>query len=596
MDNLFHYLGVATPILLALSYAMFYYIKKSALEKYPIIKINYRIIYALLTLSILAIFSVGSGLFDAYNKTSREPYRYDWMNFNDLISFPFDALSVEKRKPKQAIIKEADITSSVKKYNYVVAIDMTGSTKPKFQDHQLLVNSLKQNILNANILGKDQPQDIYNKLADINDIRNLYALNILASIYEQSSAPVPADISYNFIYYLGDVSGKRQTHIVFGDQPRPYSYRDENSEENYKSYTDAWKELSSRFQEASNEDTDLSSLIDMVADKRYLECQDDRKNIVFFFSDFCDEIKGTIPTKAISALNTPKNDIVFFDLTEKWQNQSVDKKKWDAHFPKATKRFLDYSTDFNLVLNSSPVISSKESALYFVYPFLDDENRSRAQSRIDLGALLDQERHGDLTVRFYADGRSNEMASQILFDLHNYQQLRIGDLTELNYDRDKPLAVSLNSSYLIAKKHDLFFSAKSIKTGKSVSLPIRFIEKVPKSHGHILSLSYLFILLLLVMNSVLYAIFTIKNLRGKINTLSTQVWRARSFWILQILMVIALSAFSIKCFIFYPEPHWLWKLGILVIFIVYWYSHHYMEIKYGPSTLPGESNEEKAQP
>ena len=225
LNSTLHYLGVATPILIALSYAMFYYIKKDALKKYKVLKTNYRVIYALLTLCVLAIFSVGSGLFDAYNKTSRAPYSYNWMNFNDLLSFPFESLQVQFGEPKATIIEGLDITSEIEKYNYVIVIDMTGSTTPQFQDYDALKNRLKQNILDANIPGKDQPRGIEIELNNIDDTRNLYALSILASIYERSSAPIPADISYNFIYYLGESDAPLNSHIVFNNESRPYSYK-----------------------------------------------------------------------------------------------------------------------------------------------------------------------------------------------------------------------------------------------------------------------------------------------------------------------------------------------------------------------------------
>ena len=175
--------------------------------------------------------------------------------------------------------------------------------------------------------------------------------------------------------------------------------------------------------------------------------------------------------------------MIFFDLTEKWQNQNVDRKKWESQFPKVIKRFTDYTSDFNLILNSSPVISSKKSALYFAYPYLDDKNRSQARATIDLRELLNKDRIGPLTIRFHTDAGINDITNKIVFDIVDHQELKVGDITKLNYNRDSLLKISIKSSFTRAKSQDLFFSAKSATTGKSVSLPIRFIEKVPKTHG-----------------------------------------------------------------------------------------------------------------
>lgn len=502
---------IGLPILYILSYSVFLYIKKGAIRRVNILRLNYTIMLFAVGVIIAYIFGLNSSILASYDKIKGTAH-FDFTNPKDAMLFPF--LMMEKYDTTKTLT-DIDLNKSnlSGKTNYVLVIDRSLSTKIT-KDSAIIkafINDVKSEIHNAeNSINIDKEPDI--KIPDSLDLNDYIALYFIRQMYNRNSND--SGRTFQILLYKGD-----------GILDKIYKSKCDISNfeiaEAYKVYFENAKiKKRGRF-------TDFTKLLSFIRDAKVMKSAQMATTHVIIMSDFEHEDDSTVS---------------FNDLEKYISDPYSQKEMTLSLFRLINDKPKPYLSDKTIEILNKYFLNSK-NYLFNEISVLNNEKSYQAYlNSVFSIRILDSEQQINLFFpncnshnittcksKLVLHSSGNENKDHLFsFTNQNYPYidkigyLKIDDKNVLYTNEHMPLQVStgplkveINMDNRMVNDNFLEISVP----GKLIShqYKINILEQLSNTSLLILSLSYLILLSILITNSAIYLYFGVATVRKKYN-------------------------------------------------------------------------------
>lgn len=270
-------------VAICLSYTCFHSLKLALIKRKRLIRYNYRLIFFFGIIVVANIFSLDKVVLSEYTNDKD----YDWTNFYDVITFPYEQLEIQNN---QSSFNNSDYSSFKRSLNfeaidYHFFMDRTGSMK----SGDTSIASLG---LESCLAGESRAYLYDNFDGEIGssisqktkkDPYTLFGMNLIRSLFhsQENSPDGGQKIRYQYYHYLGDKDSKIQGVAASNNR---VVVRDVNLIDQLDVIDTMTTDL------RGNHVTNIASIFELVRKKVTKDAQGIKYNKVLIISDFDHDI------------------------------------------------------------------------------------------------------------------------------------------------------------------------------------------------------------------------------------------------------------------------------------------------------------------